>query len=151
MRLIRDWATILARSGTLYNQIYIFLTVFRVCNHALVCVELLVWSWQPHDLNETLAYSVFTMTQFLHSFLCLFGMGAHQHSWLVPCSYERLKSKDTPIQDKDSTTKLCSQCGLVKGATAFSPNTTSPDGLRSNCKECQSKVGGVIRVLWSVL
>ena len=36
-------------------------------------------------------------------------------------------------------TKQCSQCGEAKAGTAFSPNTTSPDGLRSNCKVCSTK------------
>ena len=53
--------------------------------------------------------------------------------------YERMKLKETDA-DPAGRTKVCSQCGLVKAALAFSPNTTSPDGLRSNCKECQAKV-----------
>ena len=41
---------------------------------------------------------------------------------------------------QEDVTKQCSQCGEIKAGVCFSPNTTSPDGLRSNCKECQSRV-----------
>ena len=48
----------------------------------------------------------------------------------------KVKEGRAPPQD---VTKQCSQCGEAKPGTCFSPNTTSPDGLRSNCKDCQSK------------
>ena len=52
--------------------------------------------------------------------------------------YDRMKVKEGRAAPQD-VTKQCSQCGEVKPGTCFSPNTTSPDGLRSNCKDCQSK------------
>jgi hypothetical protein len=36
--------------------------------------------------------------------------------------------------------KVCTQCHQTKPGTEYSPNWTSPDGLRSNCKACQSQV-----------
>ena len=50
-----------------------------------------------------------------------------------------MKAKEKAVA-QDNITKQCSQCGEMKAGPCFSPNTTSPDGLRSNCKECQSKV-----------
>ena len=52
--------------------------------------------------------------------------------------YDRMKAKEGRVAPGD-VTKQCSQCGEAKAGTAFSPNTTSPDGLRSNCKVCSTK------------
>ncbi len=49
-----------------------------------------------------------------------------------------MKVKEGRAAPQD-VTKQCSQCSEAKPGTYFSPNTTSPDGLRSNCKDCQSK------------
>ena len=58
--------------------------------------------------------------------------------------YDRMKSKEGRVAPQDIT-KQCTQCGEAKPGTGFSPNTTSPDGLRSNCKDCQSRAAARCR------
>ena len=73
-----------------------------------------------------------------HGLALVIQIQCPQPSSLCARRYDRMKVKEGRAAPQD-VTKQCSQCGEAKPGTCFSPNTTSPDGLRSNCKDCQSK------------
>lgn len=41
------------------------------------------------------------------------------------------------VVSRDPRTKRCTQCGRERSLSDFSPHTSKPDGLQSNCKLCR--------------